>query len=335
MITNKERLREVIKNIPDYLLPTLNMAALMEEIEQDPSKIKPVENPRIYHMETTLKCNLECPFCPRTTDLLVNHQRDLNEDMTIDNFKRVLDKMPWVKSIELFHYGEPFMQKNFHEFVQICTDRGIFSVAASNLLPATEEKVEQVFGAGLGFLVMDIDSLDAEQYAKLRVNGSLDVLQKRVQHVLSRSVRPYCVAQLIMMPGAEPPENFEPHFIKWANGQKPDAFHYKFYDALRGEIIPEKGTLKGVCREPFYGFAVHLNGDVLPCNRDWAGEHVMGNLFETEVHEIWMGEKYQEFRKRMLSEDKPDFCKHCPEGDYFNARSQQHIQVNMLTGLDV
>jgi len=332
-IQKRKRLQEVLENIPEYLVERLDFPALLHELEQDPSKVTVAEKPRIFHIETTLRCNLSCPFCPRTTDLQAHPEvRDLNAHMDFDNFRRVLDKMPWVKSLELFHYGEPFMQNNFHDFVAECTARGIFSVAASNLLPATPEKVDKVFNAGLGFLVMDIDSLDPEEYAKLRVGGSLELLQKRVQYVLQTVKRPYLVAQCILV---EKKKKFtEAQFEAWAGG-KPDAYHWKFYDALRGEIIPDKGRLQGICKEPFYGFTVHLDGEVMVCNRDWRGENSMGNIFKQSVEEIWHGPKYQEFRRRMLSEDKPDMCKLCPEGDYCNLRSQPSVQVNMLTGMDV
>lgn len=324
----------ILKNLPDFVVKDIDWISLHREIKSG-KHITPAGRPRLYQIESTSKCNLACPFCPRTTDLVANHKRDMNSDMPLDKFIQVLDKMPWIKSLELFHFGEPFMQKNLHEYIQACTDRGIYTVIASNLLPATNEKIDKAFEAGLGFLVMDVDSLDPDRYAAARVNGRLDQLQKRVQYILSHPKRPYTVAQTIKLDGKE--EYTEEEFFAWTGGLKADEIRYKFLDSFRGEIVEQKGTLgpDDICREPFYGFTIHVNGNVVPCDRDWAGENVMGNIFEQTPEEIWWGPKYEEFRRQMKSAEKPAMCRKCPEGRLFNARSQDHIQVNMFKGLEV
>jgi radical SAM protein with 4Fe4S-binding SPASM domain len=223
-------------------------------------------------------------------------------------------------------------------FIGECKKRGIYTVIASNLIVATPRKIDAAFDAGLDFLVMDVDSLDPDRYAKMRVNGKLDILRDRVVHILRRPLgqRPYTVAQTIMLDGK--PEYELSDLVKWTGGLLPEELRYKFLDSFRGEIVDSvKGALRPeeVCREPFYGFTVHVNGNVVPCDRDWAGESVMGNVFEQTAIEIWNGEKYKEFRRQMKSDIKPVICQTCPEGRLINMRSQPHIQVNMFKGKEV
>lgn len=327
---------ETYKNLPDFAVEQVNEEAAIKEMWQTRETIEPQQYPRIYQLETTSRCNLECPFCPRTTQLLAKGQRDLHTDMPLEQFEAILDQMPWLKSLELFHFGEPFMQNNLHEYVAACKKRGIYTVIASNLLPATPVKLDKVFAAGLDFLVMDVDSLDAERYASMRVNGKLDKLQKAVVYILSkpRSQRPYCVAQTIMLDGK--PEYTEEQFLEWTGGLKAEEIRYKFLDSFRETVVKKEGLQpEDLCREAFYGFTVHVNGNVVPCDRDWAGENVMGNIFEQDVMEIWNGKKFQAFRERMKSTDKPEMCKRCTEGKLVNMRSQPHIQVNMFKGAEV
>jgi len=330
----EKEIKDIYSNLPEFAVKKIDVHLLMEEITSG-KNVKPVDKPRLYQIETTSRCNLACPFCPRTTDLKANNVRDLNSSMPLLEFEKVLDKMHWIKSLELFHFGEPFMHKDFHQYVKLCKDRGIYTVVASNLLPATFDKLDKVFDAGLDFLVMDIDSLNPEKYASMRVNGSLSKLQPIVKYILSHKKRPYTVAQTINIDGQK--EYTEEEFLNWSGGLMPDEIRYKFLDSFRGEIAPEKGILnpEDVCKEPFYGFTVHVNGNVVVCDRDWAGENVMGNILTQSVEEIWMGEKYQNFRKEMLSDIKPKMCQKCPEGRLFNARSQEHIQVNMFKGLEI
>lgn len=330
----EKHIEEIRLNLPEFAFKKIDMHLLIDEISSG-KNIKPALKPRIYQIETTSRCNLECPFCPRTTDLKANNVRDLNLTMDLENFKMVLDKMPWIKSIELFHFGEPFMQKDFHLFVAECKKRGIYTVVASNLLPATPKKIDLVFEAGLDFLVMDVDSLNEEKYASMRVKGSLKKLQPIVQYILAHPNRPYTVAQTIMIDGVK--EYSEEEFLEWTGGLKADEVRYKFLDSFRGEVAIEKEKMEpnDVCKEAFYGFTIHVNGNVVVCDRDWAGENIMGNIFTQTVDEIWTGEKFNKFREQMLSDEKPDMCKNCPEGKLFNARSQEHIQVNMFKGLEV
>ena len=333
-MNTKDLLASSLDNLPGFVRPTIDVEAAEQELNATVDTIQPVKNPRLYQIETTSRCNLKCPFCPRTTDLLTSGKRDLNAVMSVDDFCRTLDKMPWLESLELFHFGEPFMHKDFHRYVKECKDRGIYVVVASNLLPATDEKIDLAFDAGLDFLVMDVDSLDAERYAAARVGGDLSRLRDRVCYILSKPRRPYCVAQTIMLDGK--PEYSEAEFVEWTGGLRADEVRYKFLDSFRGEIT-DKGALSAtdVCREAFYGFTVHVNGNVVPCDRDWSGENVMGNIFTQSVEEIWNGEKYREFRRMMKSPDKPAMCRSCDEGRLVNLRSQPMIQVNMFRGNEV
>tara|TARA_R110000868_G_scaffold141154_2_gene357413 strand:+ start:2760 stop:3812 length:1053 start_codon:yes stop_codon:yes gene_type:complete len=330
----KTLLTETFDNLPPFVRSSLDIEAAVEEIEATRSTIKVAEHPRLYQIETTSRCNLKCTFCPRTTDLVANKVRDLNAVMTVKDFTNALDKMPWLKSLELFHFGEPFMHNNLHDYISVCKERGIYVVVASNLLPATETKIDKAFAAGLDFLVMDVDSLNAERYASMRVGGNLWLLQERVKYILNQIKRPYCVAQTIMVDGK--PEYTEEEFVQWTGGLKADEVRYKFLDSFRGEIA-DKGVLgkDDICREAFYGFTIHVNGNVVPCDRDWGGANVMGNIHEQSVDEIWNGEKYNQFRQRMLSDNKPDMCKRCEEGRLVNMRSQPMIQVNMFKGKEV
>ena len=332
----KSLLEKTLDNLPEFAREAVHETAALYELSQTRHSIEPDLYPIIYQMETTAICNLACPFCPRTTDLVPNKVRDMTATMDVKDMEKILDQMPWLESIELFHFGEPFAHKNFEHYVKACADRGIYTVIASNMLLASVAKVDRVFEAGLDFLVMDIDSLDPEKYAAARVGGNLIRLKERVEYALNHPLRPFTVAQTIMLDGKK--EYTAKEFKAWTSrGVKmPDEIRYKFLDSFRGEA-DKAGVLQpeGLCREAFYGFSVHANGNVVPCDRDWGGENVMGNLHENTVADIWNGEAFDEFRRRMKSTDKPDMCKGCKEGALVNLRSQRHIQVNMFRGEEV
>jgi radical SAM protein with 4Fe4S-binding SPASM domain len=73
------------------------------------------------------------------------------------------------------------------------------------------------------------------------------------------------------------------------------------------------------CRRPWSLMYVTANGNVLPCCiAPFTGAHydgiLLGNIFQETAEEIWNGQRYQEWRLRMLSGDPPEACKGCGAG---------------------
>ncbi len=79
----------------------------------------------------------------------------------------------------------------------------------------------------------------------------------------------------------------------------------------------EKSEKTG-CEYPWANPYIGYNGDVLPCcfipqmaNARTHKENIMGNVFEKPLKEIWNNSKYQEFRKKIKSNNPPKSCSTC------------------------
>ena len=59
------------------------------------------------------------------------------------------------------------------------------------------------------------------------------------------------------------------------------------------------------CSVGFDSTFIHSNGDVLPC---CFSNEVLGNVREQPFSEIWFGEKYRDFRKRLIRGEFADYC---------------------------
>ena len=70
------------------------------------------------------------------------------------------------------------------------------------------------------------------------------------------------------------------------------------------------------CRRPSSLIYITANGNVLPCcfspftTGDYAGL-ILGNAFETSLHEIWNGAGYHRFRADLLADAPPESCDRC------------------------
>lgn len=66
------------------------------------------------------------------------------------------------------------------------------------------------------------------------------------------------------------------------------------------------------CKMAMKGAYIQPNGDVLPCCRDYAHRHVLGNINEEDFFSIFHGEKAERLRNELRSGD-PESCGKCYE----------------------
>ena len=72
--------------------------------------------PTKISIETGNICNLRCPLCPTNSDDNKNVEKGL---LSLENFKVIFDKIsPFVKTIDLFNWGEPFLNKDIGEIIK-------------------------------------------------------------------------------------------------------------------------------------------------------------------------------------------------------------------------
>ena len=72
------------------------------------------------------------------------------------------------------------------------------------------------------------------------------------------------------------------------------------------------------CARLWTGVNIHFDGSVVPCCIDYNDEHVMGNVNDNTLDEIWNGKKFKRFRKLHIDRkwDKIKMCKNCTVHEY-------------------
>jgi len=62
------------------------------------------------------------------------------------------------------------------------------------------------------------------------------------------------------------------------------------------------------------GCVITWDGKVVPCCFDKDADHSMGDLNEQSFDEIWKGERFNEFRKKILKNRKSvEICRNCSQ----------------------
>lgn len=129
--------------------------------------------PSHYTIDTCNVCNLKCPFC--FTGLGTGTAP--KGIMSLDNFKIILDKIaPYAKCIDLYSWGEPFLNPNIIEMVSLASEKGIETSIHSNLNAKRFDEKEciKIIQSGLSFLHGSIDGASQETYGLYKRGGSFD-----------------------------------------------------------------------------------------------------------------------------------------------------------------
>ena len=135
-------------------------------------------------------CQLRCPTCPtgieneskRQKDAVTTLYRADRKKLSIELFDSVIDELgDGLFLLMFYNYGEPLLNPRLHEFIGKATAREIATEVHSNLsLPLSDERIEQLLGAGLGRLTASVDGFSQEAYEKHRVGGDVTLVHENL-----------------------------------------------------------------------------------------------------------------------------------------------------------
>ena len=303
------------------------------------------DRPSTLMVEPTNVCNLRCPACPTGAGLLNRAPRA----MTLEEFAPVLDQAldppGYLRRVTLFNYGEPFLCNDLLGMVRYAADRGLETFTSTNgQFFDSDGIVAEVVASGLTELLVCLDGADQETINRYRKNADFEEILDGIRRVLSARARaasatPRVELQFIVMKHNEqqadrmrriaaelgvdrfvektvgiPPSM--PGFQRLAEELLPADLAGSRYERRPDGTYALKGSPPCGCQYVFSTLVVNSNGDVVPCCYDIHSEHVMGNVFRQPLAEIWLGEKFREFRRRVMEGRRSHvpICRHCPEG---------------------
>lgn len=74
----------------------------------------------------------------------------------------------------LYFQGEPFLNKQFLEFVRYAASKNIYTATSSNAHYFTDEMAKATVESGLDRLIISIDGSTQETYGKYRIGGNVE-----------------------------------------------------------------------------------------------------------------------------------------------------------------
>jgi len=289
-----------------------------------------IKKPHQALIETTNKCNLNCPFCMvGRQNTLVAEQGSAAHSlmkrsmgmMTPEVFERVRGELKkfGIRKVYLYFQGEPFLNVNTIPFARILKKDGYYVAIFTNGQVLTDKSITELAESELDLIRFSVHGATEETYQKNRVGGKFarvyDNMKKVVDAHINKATR--IEWQFIAMRNNE-------HEIEKAKAMAEKIGINFFVKGFR-ETLPElmvmnekyRATyLQKPCSDIYLQLGIYWDGSVVPCCYDNDAAHVMGNIVKEDLKSIWKNAKYRQFRKqvddvRKHPEHDPIICRDC------------------------
>ena len=267
-----------------------------------------------YIVETTAKCNLYCPMCPRET------HKQPKEDMTEEIFARLVSESGRsAEHMMLIGLGEPFMDRKIFDRIEYCARHNISTLLSTNGTFFDEKTCARLLETPLEHITLSFDGATKESYEYYRKGANFEKVRDNfVRFARMKKERGAKVQVVVQMVRMERNAGEVDDFIRfWRGVPGVDQVRVKEDETnlLQPEASHTPEDWKYPChylwRGPMY---VKHSGDVYPCCQSYMldGQPV-GNIGEQPLEAIWNSEEMQRMRRLHNAgrANEIDICSRC------------------------
>ncbi len=301
--------------------------------------------PYVDQIETTNNCNMRCRMCPRAT----NMTRGIIKSMRRELFERIMDELNIIEqekaeqgisisdfkadpprdlmwngsefdigTLRLHHFGAPLLDPQITDRVKYINKNTGFQAQLSEIATNLQlKKILELFRHRLARLVIALDGTNAEEFErnrgrKINFRKAVDKVNRVVEMKVNGDFETAVHIQLIKLGDAS-----NKRFIEmWGDIPGLDILHKPFFpypDIDQSIGTREDHVFDAKCRIPLVSMTILADGRVVPCNADYNGEEVLGNLNHQSLMEIWHGEPFKKFREKFIKSQFTcdDLCNRC------------------------
>lgn len=325
------------------ILGLKNVFYVYLNLKKEPLKMTSL--PLLIQIEPTTYCNLKCQMC---INPVISRDR---RHMSLDEFKKILDKMPSVAKISLVGAGEPLMNPSLFDMLKYAKEKGIAIGFATNGMFLSNEVCKKIIETETDWVNISMDSANQEKYEMIRKDANFNLLLNNIKNLIrlkNHKRLPEASLWFVIMV-----ENFKelPEMIKCAKELGVKNVSAQLAHSWNSDIIKSiisglnfvsfkeelKTTLKITkqfaqrnrikfdyvnipddslgrkCKWPWKSCYITAEGFVTPCCLQGADPEIInfGNLFKNDFEDIWNNSAYQSFRKALKSGLPPDICSGC------------------------
>jgi MoaA/NifB/PqqE/SkfB family radical SAM enzyme len=124
---------------------------------------KPLPSPVEAYFEVANRCNSKCATCPLTFS-----PQEAARQLSLDEFRSLVDQMPDLRRAVLHGIGEPLLNRDLPAMIAYLHARAIFTVFNTNAALLTRRRQVELIDSGLDEMRVSLDSSTPETYARIR-----------------------------------------------------------------------------------------------------------------------------------------------------------------------
>src|SRR5260370_15910036 len=251
-----------------------------------------------YIVETTAKCNLYCPMCPRET------HKQPKEDMTDEIFNRLVEESgKTAEHMMLIGLGEPFMDRKILDRIEYCERHKISTLLSGNGTFLDDKLAARLLESPLEHITLSFDGATKRSYEHYRKGAKFEKVRDNfVQFARMKQERKAKMQIVMQMVRMERNANEVEEFTRfWKAGPGIDQVRIK--EDETNVLQPMAGRAQNgaarpchyLWRGPMY---VKHNGDVYPCCQAYMLDGApIGSIAEQSLNEIWNSDEMRRLRR--------------------------------------
>lgn len=291
--------------------------------------------PLHYVIDIGNVCNLRCPFCFTG----VRSPNVKRKTMSLKNFQVIFDKIkPHARQVDLYSWGEPFLNKYFLDMVSLCAEKNIHTHIDSTLssMNMDHDYCEKLINSGLSSIFISLDGTTQEVYEKYRVGAELEISLANIKNLTAAKKRlgksnpklaiafyvhkhnehqiesakelakelniniwfKFLACDLDWQSSLHGTESEHFHVPDWVTQYYPLPHHREFNDIRFHHTVQ---NVISACRQPFNSMVINWDGTVTPCTTVTGEKYVIGNVLDNPLDEVWNNAHYKSSREFLLN----------------------------------
>ncbi|MBS0150355.1 MAG: radical SAM protein [Nitrospira sp.] len=286
------------------------------------------EFPSQVIIDVTEVCNLACIHCPHPEFKKSEYYSAcyLEPELNAKIVDEVRDHgQGYTQYIRYSSEGEPLVHPKGYEMIEYAArNSGVYVTLTTNGTIMNEKRTRRLLDSGVHMIDISIDAFTPETYAKIRVNGDLDVTRKNVLNLLAW-IKQTSSPTKVVVSFIEQPENRQEavKFQTFWEEQGVDFAVIRRLHSAAGAVINVASMMRSEqlyqqrrpCVYPWERIVLNPRGHLAFCPADWNHGSTIADYRTSTVSQIWQSEFYRKLREAHLSNKfaSHGFCGQCPD----------------------
>ncbi len=328
-----KNIKKIYRNLPEGELKNL-ISKIYRKNRPDKPKF-----PSYVQIEPTTRCNLNCVMCMR--NYFLKRKLMKNGDMSFENFRKILDKIPSTEELDIQGVGEPFLNKDIIKMIKYAKGKGIrtYTVTNATLIGNIEKDIVK---SGLDILKISFYGATTEVYEKIMINSKMKKVIENVKRLdeaknkyksktpvleltvgcmhenlkdlpkLPKVAKDMGIKKLIIgeIYGYGKPLVITDKVSKIIEKVKDNCKKFDLENVIN--IPNEVYDYTKNCLWPWVATYITWDGYIKPCcSRPYFVNLKLGNILSENFEDIWNNKKYINFRIALKSKNVPFMCRGC------------------------